>query len=365
MKTRHMAVMTSFVLVVLLPTITAIWYLYAIAEDQYSSRVGFSVRSEEVSTVGDFLGSFTGISSGSSNDSDVLFEFIQSQQMVAQINAEIDIVKLFSKPDYDPVFAYDPEGSIEDLLDYWGRMVKIYYDAGTGLIELRVNAFTADDAQRIAQEIFDSSSLMINELSAIAREDSTRYAKEELEAARDQIKISRQDLTLFRAETQIVDPTADVQGQMGLLTTLEGQLAETLIELDLLVEVTRANDPRIEQAKRKILVIQKRIEAERNKFGFGDENSTTTFSALVGQYEALVVDREFAEQRYLAARALYESALAESRRKSRYLAAYVKPTLAETAEYPKRLLLVLAIGLFLTMSWAILVLISYSIKDRR
>jgi capsular polysaccharide transport system permease protein len=360
-----MAVINSFIFMVLVPTVAAVWYLHTIANDQYGSRVGFSVRSEDVASVGDLLGNFSGISSRSSNDSDVLFEFIQSQQLVKQVDAKIDIVTLYSKPEYDPVFAYDPEGSIEDLLEYWGRMVKIYYDAGTGLIELRVNAFTARDAQIIAQEIFDSSSLMINELSAIAREDSTRYAKEELEAAREQIKKSRQDLTLFRAKTQIVDPTADVQGQMGLLTTLEGQLAETLIELDLLIEVTRANDPRIEQARRKVSVIENRIEEERKKFGFGNENDADTFSALVGQYEALVVDREFAEQRYLAARALYESALAESRRKSRYLAAYVKPTLAETPEYPKRLLLGFAIGLLLSMSWAILVLISYSIKDRR
>lgn len=368
MKTRHLALVYSFVCLVLLPSIIVTAYLYIIADDQYSSRVGFSVRSEETSSAGDLLGNLsglTGISSGSSKDTDVLFEYIQSQQLVKQIDTQANLKQLYSKPAYDPVFAFNPEGSIEDLLEYWEDMVKIHYDAGTSLIELRVNAFTAQDAQIIAQAIFDASSEMINELSAISREDTTRYAKEELDKAFIQLKASRKALTLFRTSTQIVDPTADVQGQMGLLSTLQGQQAETLIELDLLIEVTKSDDPRIAHAKRKAEVIQNRINQERKKFGLGGEAGDNTFAALVGQYEALVVDREFAEQTYLAARALYEAALAESQRQSRYLAAYVRPTLAETPEYPERLLLASTITLLLIMAWAIIVLTAYSIKDRR
>jgi capsular polysaccharide transport system permease protein len=244
-------------------------------------------------------------------------------------------------------------------------MVKIYYDSGTGLIELRVSAFSPEDARTIANSIFESSSNMINEISAIAREDSTQYAKLELDKALENLKIARSNVTQFRARTQIVDPTVDVQGQMGLLVNLQAELADTLIELDLLTEVTESSDPRILQATRKVNVIQRRIEGERSKIGLSTGQGDDTFSLLVGQYEALVVDREFAEQSYLAARALYDQALAESGRKSRYLAAYVSPTLAETAEYPKRMLLSITVMLFLLMTWSILVLIAYSIKDRR
>lgn len=350
---------------VLGPIAASIWYLYWVAADQYASRVGFSVRSEDVASPTELLGGITSLSSGGSKDTDVLYEFIQSQQLVSQINDKINLKALYSKPEEDPVFAFDPDGSIEDLLSYWERMVKVYYDAGTGLIEIRANAFTADDAQMIAQEIFTSSSDLINELSAIARSDSTRYAQEELDKAQDQLRTARQAMTRFRNETQIVDPTADVQGQMGLLTTLQAQLAEALIEFDLLSEVTRQSDPRIEQTERKIEVIRKRIDEERRKFGIGDTNNADAFSNLLGQFEALAVDREFAEQSYLAARAAYDTAAAEARRQSRYLAAYVKPTLAETPEFPRRELLVAIIAMFSFMGWAILVLIAYSIKDRR
>ncbi len=85
----------------------------------------------------------------------------------------------------------------------------------------------------------------------------------------------------------------------------------------------------------------------------------------MGEYERLVVEREFAERTYITAMASYDGAKAEARRKSRYLAAYMQPTLAETAIYPKRLSTLVMIALFLFLIWSIAVLVYYSVRDRR
>jgi len=77
------------------------------------------------------------------------------------------------------------------------------------------------------------------------------------------------------------------------------------------------------------------------------------------------VNREFAETAYTAALATYDQALAEARRKSRYLAAYIKPTLAEAAEYPQREILLAVTAFFLLVGWAIAALVFYSLRDRR
>ena len=86
---------------------------------------------------------------------------------------------------------------------------------------------------------------------------------------------------------------------------------------------------------------------------------------IVGEYERLAVDREFAERAYITALSSYDAAQAEARRKSRYLAAYMEPTLAETAEYPRRATLSMLITLFVFLAWAIGALVIYSVKDRR
>jgi capsular polysaccharide transport system permease protein len=79
----------------------------------------------------------------------------------------------------------------------------------------------------------------------------------------------------------------------------------------------------------------------------------------------LNVDREFAEAAYLAARSSYDTALAKAQRQSRYLAAHVRPTLAETARYPERLQSALLLLGLLLAGWGITILVYYSVRDRR
>jgi capsular polysaccharide transport system permease protein len=367
MKRRHLGVIVSFLIFVLLPAAGSAWYLWTRAVDQYASTVGFSVRTEKASSAIELLGGITNLSGSSTSDTDILYEFIQSQKLVADIDKTLDLRAIWSRPENDPIFAYDASGTIEDLLDYWKRMVQVSYDSGTGLIEVRALAFTAQDATRIAREIFDQSTAMINALSDTAREDAIRYSREELDTAVARLKVARKAMTAFRNRHQIVDPASDIKIQIGLLGTLQAQLAEALIEHDLLTQTTRANDPRITQSTRRIKVIENRIEQERNKLGIGDSTTEngSAFADLVGEYESLAVDREFAERTYTAALTNYDSALAEARRQSRYLAAYVMPTEPQKAEYPQRGVLLALLGLFLFLTWSILVLIYYSLRDRR
>ena len=367
-RKRHWGLMTAFLIMVMLPVLATWWYLTDRAVDQYASTVGFTVRSEDVSSATDLLGglgqSFGG---GSGSDSDILYEFIRSQALVAQIDAELDLRSYYSRDlDADPIFAFDPEGTIEDLTAYWQRMVRISYDAGSGLMELRVLAFDPQEAQNIANAIFANSTRMINDLSAIAREDATRYAREDLELSVERLKQARESLTAFRISSEIVDPTADIEGQMGLLNLLQSQQVEALIEFDLLNNSTRDGDPRLEQARRRIEVIEDRIREERRKFGVGGGGAEDeSYAETIAEFERLAVDREFAEQAYAATLAAFDGARAEANRQSRYLAAYIEPTLAERSEFPNRPLLIGIVALFSFLTWAIMSLVYYALRDRR
>lgn len=357
--------MLGLVVGVLGPVLAMAIYLYGFAADQYASTVGFTVRTEKTGSAMEILGGLTSLSSASSSDTDVLYKFIQSQELVREIDAALDLRSMYRKPARDPYFALSGDARIEDLVEYWTRMVRIYYDPGTKLMSIEARAFDPLDAQRISKEIFARSSTMINTLSAVARADTTRYALEELETAIARLKTARQALTAFRNETQIVDPSADIQGQMGLLSSLNTQLATSLIELDLLAETTRDTDPRVEQARRKIVVIEKRISEEREKLGVGSNRDGNAYADLVGQFEVLQVDLQFAEKAYISALSTYDGAVAEARRQSRYLAAYIEPTLAETPLYPQRGTILLIAVFVLFGIWAISVLIYYSLRDRR
>lgn len=381
-RTRHWAVLVSFLLLVMVPTAVTAWYLWERAAPRYASTVGFSVRTEDSGSALELLGGMMALGGGgsSSSDTDILYRFIQSQEIVRSIDERLDLRALWSKgdPEVDPIFAYHPPGTIEDLHDHWMRMVSVYNDTGTGLLDVEVQAFTPEDARAIAQAIYEESQTLINRLSDIAQEDTTRLAREELDEAVDRLKVARAAMTRFRNETQIVDPATSLQSQMGLLSQLEQQLAQGLIELDLLRQSTSADDPRVQQAEARVGVIEARMDQERAKLGLGRPGTPidpdapeglapqgTAFADLVGEYESLAVDLEFGQQAYVAALASYDVALADSRQQTRYLAAHVEPTLAERADYPRRWTLTLLTGLFAALAWAMLTLGAYALRDRR
>ncbi|MGR3617178.1 MAG: capsule biosynthesis protein [Paracoccaceae bacterium] len=365
LRTGHWIIIASFVICVLAPIAIAGGYLHWRAADQFVSRVGFAVRSENGGTPSNFLGIMTFFSASSSSDTDILFQYIKSQDLVSSVDQALDIRTRWALPKDDRVFRFSEGGTIEDLVAYWAKMVRVTYDPGTGLIEVEVRAFAPEDAQAVAQEILGRSGELINKMSAVSRQDATVFAETQLIEAVGRLKAARQALTLFRNETQIVDPGVDLHGQMGLLNSLQVKLADTLIKLDMLHQTARPNDPRTSQAKREVAAIQNRIAQERQKLGVSANSGDAAYAYLVGQYESLIVDLEFAEGAYVSSLTAYDAAVAQARRKSRYLAAYLNPTFPESPEHPQRgiILILLALGLFGV--WAIGAMVFYSLKDRR
>ncbi|MDN5567465.1 MAG: sugar transporter [Paracoccus sp. (in: a-proteobacteria)] len=364
LEKRHYGMAISFLLFVVLPSFLSAFYLYTRAADQYASYVGFSVRSESAASPTDVLGglgSLVGVTSSSTSDTDILYKFIQSRDLVERVDDKLDLRNIWSKAADDPIFSYRGGNALEDLVDEWERKVRIYYD--NGMIDLRVLAFDAADAQNIAKAILDEGGTLINELNDIAREDALRYARSELDRSQELLRTARQNVTEFRNRYQLVDPTADVQSQIGVVTSLQQQLAEQLVSLGMLRSNAQPDDPRISQTDLRVQVIREQIDAERQKFGSDSED--VALSEVVGQYEILAVDRQFAETSYTAALASYETARAEAVRQSRYLASYIRPTLAQEPEFPQRAKLLLIISGFLAVSWVIGSLIFYSLRDRR
>lgn len=364
-KTRHKRLALSFLLLVAVPVAVTAWYLFARAADQYASYMGFTVRSESGPTSAELLGGLTslvGSSSSTGSDTDILYKFIQSHDLVQRIDAQLDLRAIWSKAENDPIFAYTGNASLEDLLSEWERKVRVYYDQG--MIDLRVLAFEPRDAQAIAQAIYEESTVLVNELNDIARADALRYSRQELDRALERLRGARQAMTEFRNRHQLVDPVADVEGQVTVVSTLQAQLAEQLVALGLLRANAQDDDPRVAQTQLRVDVIREQIAAERQKFA--SETATgEALSEVVGQFEGLMVDREFAEQSYIATLAAHETAQAEAARQTRYLAAYVKPTLAQESEYPRRLMLLAVMAGFLLLIWVVGVLTFYSLRDRR
>lgn len=368
MRKRHWGLALGFLLIVLLPLSAIGYYLMNRAVDQYASVAGFSVRQEDTpSAVGALGGLSQFVGGGGDSEASMLYEYIRSQDLVAAIDTRLNLRANYSAPyAKDPYFALAPDSTIEDLVDYWQRIVLVAYDQNTGLINLTVLAFDPKMAQNLAREVIVESQVLINALNAAAREDALKYAEEDLTKSVERLKSAREALVRFRTRTQLVDPESDLRGRMGVLNSLQQQLAQAMIDYDIISQDSGPEDPRVVQALRRIEVIRERIDAERSTFAddgtFGGDEG---YPALLAEYEGLIVDREFAEETYRVSLASLDVARSNAARQSRYLSTYVHPTLPQTAEFPRRLVIFGLSSVFLLLLWTILSLMFYAIRDRK
>lgn len=363
-RPRHRVLRASFVLCVIAPVLLWAGYLFALAEDQYHSDLSFSIRSEEVaSAAAGILGALTQVSTGTTHDADILHEYISSRAMVEEVDRRLDLERVYDTPAFDPVFSLPAGASIEDMTDFWNRVVHVTYENRSGIIGVRTLAFTPEDARAINEAILASSNELVNRLSEQARQDAIRYASIDLAEAEANLRRQRSQLADFRAQYHIVDPEADVAGQLGVLNALQTELAQALVERDMLLSYVNEDDQRVVQATRRIDAITARIAEERTNLGIGGESAN--IADVVGEYEGLRTDLEFASAAYTQALSNLALARAEARRQARYLAVHIPPTLAQGALYPQRWLLIGLAAAFLTMAWGIVMIVYYNIRDSR
>lgn len=369
LKKRHWGLLLSFVLFVILPFSAILAYLIFVAEPQYESITGFTVRSQEERGANELLGGLSQLAGGGgASDNDILYEFIRSQEMVQVIDKRIDLREHYTQHwPKDWFFSLWTDASQEDLIWYWNRVVTVSFDQSAGLIEVKTNAFDPRVAQAITEAILEESQNRINELNLAAREEAMAYAMSDVEDSVEKLKEAREALTNYRIASQIVDPELDIQTRMGVMSSLQQELALALVEYDLLRGTTSNNDPRLRDTAQRIEVIRDRIAIERQNIA---SSSTETggveedYPTLISEFERMSVDRQYAEEFYFASLTALEIARDEANRKSRYLATYIKPTLAQTSSYPDEPIMGLLTLLFLILAWSIGTLIFYSIRDK-
>lgn len=358
-RRRHGLLILSFVLLVLAPAIFVNWYLHARAVDQYASSLAFTIQSDKNvsgSVFETLLGGGT-----AADDAEVLYGFIQSQNLVERLEDRLGLRARFNKPEGDWWFRLGEDPSIEHLVDYWERMVLVAFDAG--IVEVEVRAFAPEDAQEIARAVLEESTSQINRMSAEAREDAVRDARGSLDDAVTRLKAVRRQIAEMRARDQSVNPNLDVQALMTRIAALEADRTREQLRLEQLQEFATESDSRVIRARRSIDSLSALIAAERDALAGGGEGGS--LSSTVGEFEELNVDRELAQEAYAAALESFEVAKREAQRKQRYLSAHIEPTFSQSPQYPERYILGGLAVAFLFMAWVVLVMISYNIRDRR
>ena len=367
-RLRRKIIVISLLLAVVLPTLIVGSYYAFFATNQYASETRFSVRSATTTqSPTDLMGLISISAAPTVADAYVLIDFVRSRQLLDLLQPDIDYKAMFSRADADWWARLDPSLPMEEIILYWRKMVSIGFDTTSQIMTLQTRAFTKEDSLKLANAILRQSEQLINDLSARARGDAVKMAEQEVAQMEGRLRVARLAVRTFREERQELDPRKKAEARQQIIETLQGELTNARARLQTLRQQLAQNAPTVLYQQSVINALEKQIDEERNRAATtttpGATSDDSTIGGLIADYEALTIDREFAEKAYLSALGTLERVRFDAARQQRYLATIVAPSLPEYALYPKSLLntLVVLIGLFCV--WGLAVLIGLAVRD--
>ncbi|MDX8350878.1 hypothetical protein [Cognatiyoonia sp. IB215182] len=342
-------------------------YYLAVATDRYAARAGFSIRGIDTNAGIDGIGALTGLASTGSTTSDsyIVLSYLEGRELLEQLDQELDLRGHFSSPDIDIVSRLQPDTTIEDFLAYWDRRIHRQFDPTSGIIEFEVQSFDPEHAQGIATTALNLTQTFVNELSANAREDALRFAREEVDLREARLRQALSRIRDFRASEQSVDPSASAALEIELIADLEARLIDVNARIAVLSQSLDDTAPSLVGLRRNADALAAQIVERRQAIGRDaiDNAGASAVTQQLARYEELEVERSLAQQAYASALASLEQARLDADRQQRYLAIHLHPQMAETAQYPRSFRNLFVIGFALVAAWGIGALITYSVRD--
>ena len=323
------------VLCVGLPTFLAAIYLFCFASYQYVSEAKFVVRgmtSVQPTLITSLLQN-AGVSR-TQDDTFAVQDYITSRDALRDLEGTLDMRALFARPEADMLSAFPwplfPD-SFEHLFKHYLSKVEVVYDSTTGVTQLTVKAFRAEDAAAVATALLQGGERLVNRMNERQRGNTMRDARREVADSEARVQGVATNIAAYRNRESILDPNKQSVPLLAAIT--EMQRSQTIANTQL-GELTKTspNSPLIESLKKRISVLQAQIDDARRKV----TGPVGSMVPQITEYESLQLQREFADKQLASAIAYLDTARMSAERQQIYLDEVVKPNVADYPLFPKR-----------------------------
>lgn len=351
-------------LVVLLPTLLVGGYLYLVASDQYESEAHFLVHGAESTPqpgigVNQVLSMATGISAGQ-NEAMSVADYLTSHNAVDRLRREDRLVQKFQRPGIDWLSRLWGENPTpERLLSYYRRQVDVEYNTETGITVLRVHGFTPEDSFQLARKLLAMGEQRINQLNARSYQDAISLGQNQLAAAERDLAANQSAMTRFRQSRADIDPQASGQAQIGLVTTLTGQLAAARAQLNAMRGLISPSSPQVRALQSRVRSLSAELAGQQGRL----TGSDNTIAGDISGYEGLRLRQQFLAKRYDAAASSLQQARERAMRQQLYVVRVVDANMPVKSLYPQRFRILATVLVSLLLIFSIGWLIAAGVRE--
>lgn len=327
-----------FVAIFLVPLSLVAVYEFFIATDRYESVASAMITEERGGTTVDLtvLG-LTNSNIAADKESLVLKEFAGSKDMLKFLDERLKLREHVSQPHLDWLSRLKDNASFEDFYEYYTDMIEINFASESKLITFAVQTFDANYSQELLKLLVARSQEFIDRVNDQVTREQMRFFDQQIAHSELRLKEAKEKLMSFQRENRLFSTEGESQTIMSTIVTLEQQLAQKQADLSARLQVLERTAPQL-------ITLQLDIEAIRAQIAQAKErlagSSDTSVSELDSRYRDIQLNLEFVTNVYKSNLNALEQARLEAARRLKFLVVVTQPTLAEKAEYPKRLYIV-------------------------
>jgi capsular polysaccharide transport system permease protein len=319
---------------VMLPTVLAGWYFYAVATPMYATKSEFLILQADNQGGSGLGGLLSGTQFATSQDSIAVQSYLQSKDAMLRLDADVGFKSHFSQDFIDPIQRLTANPTNEAAYKAYSKNIKVGYDPTEGVLRMEVIAADPTTSAEFSQALIQYAEDRVNSLSAQKRDDQMADALKSFEEAEAERRAAQEALVNLQLQGATLDPEAVIAGLRSQINTVEVQLLEKELQLAALLDNARPNQSRVDGVKGDIRRLNAQLDELNSRMTDASqgENSLAQLSVRIQMAQADLATRDMLLQSALQQ---MEQTRMEANRQVRYLTTSVKPVPPQEAAYPR------------------------------
>lgn len=320
---------------VMLPTLIAGYYFYAIATPMYSTKSEFLIITADGGGGGQgALGGLLPSQFATGQDSIAVQSYLQSKDAMLRLNEDVGFKQMFSTEEIDPIQRLDPDATNEAAYKVYKKYVKLGYDPTEGVIRMEVSTADPEVSRVFSEKLIEYAEERVDALSQEKRFDAVKTAETALEEAKAERRAAQRRLVELQ-EGSILDPEGEIANIRSLIGNVELQLQEKQLALNVQLNNQRPNAARVAALRSEIDILSTEL-AKQNARLTQATAETASLASQAAEIQMAQADLATADMVLQSALETKRQSEIEANKQVRYLTVAVKPVASQDPSYPRK-----------------------------
>lgn len=340
----------------------AITYLWVVAQDRFVSVASFKISRQSPSpSDGGFAQlMLPGMSDTGSADSQLASAFVDSSDLLIDLEKEFQLQEHYSKPERDFYFRLTKNAPLEKRLAYYRESIFAHFDSETGMTLLTVTSFDRKFSKLLAEDLLKRTEDFINKQNQTIATEQLHFIRGELDRAEKNVKEVSVAILNLQNANRLISPDEEISG--NLLALQELRMKRQNIQTSLTsIERDSPASPSIEIMHSQLHSLEEQIAQGLSKLSSPEQDS---LNQILARYKELELQLEFAVKYRTGAVALLEKNRMDAMSRSRFISTVQRPYLPEDVAFPQRSYSSITLGVLGVLLFMILRVMVRSLLER-